>query len=67
MKTIAKVRAFQAQLKVPGNAKWVADSALYTRDKLLQVVDYIWLSRVPETISAARGLVEKPSADVSWA
>jgi transposase len=64
--TIAKVRAFQAQLNDSGGAKWVADSALYTKDKLLQASDYLWLSRVPETIGEARRLVEKAASDVSW-
>ena len=64
--TIAKVKAFQSQLDVNDTSKWVADSALYTRGRLLQTVDYKWLSRVPETINEARGLVEKESESVPW-
>ena len=64
--TIARVRAFQSQLDVDATMRWVADSALYTRERLLQAVDYLWLSRVPEAIVEARQLVAQPAADVSW-
>ena len=64
--TIAKVKAFQSQLNVADTGKWVADSALYSRDRLLQAVDYSWLSRVPETIREAQELVMQDAANVSW-
>jgi transposase len=41
---IKKVRAFQRQVDVDKNIKWVADSALYTTDKLLANNDYLWLT-----------------------
>lgn len=49
--TIKKVRAFQKQLKHCPEFKWVADSALYSADKLLKQTDYLWLSRVPERLT----------------
>ena len=64
--TIKRVRSFQQQLKSCPEFKWVADSALYTKDKLLKQTDYLWLSRVPETINQAKDLVEKPDAEVDW-
>ena len=64
--TIEKIRAFQAQLKNCPEFKWVADSALYTKDKLLKQNNYLWLSRVPETIREARLLVEKPENSIEW-
>ena len=64
--TIEKIRAFQAQLKECPEFKWVADSALYTKDKLLKQNDYLWLSRVPETIKEARMLVEEPENSIEW-
>lgn len=64
--TIKKVRAFQKQLKSCPEFKWVADSALYTKDKLLAQNEYLWLSRVPETITEAKNLVEKKDADIAW-
>lgn len=64
--TIKKVRAFQKQLKGCPEFKWVADSALYDKEKLLKQSDYLWISRVPETIKEARELVEKPDQEIAW-
>ena len=64
--TVKKVRAFQKQLSSCPEFKWVADSALYSREKLLKQNDYLWLSRVPETILEARQLVEKADKDIVW-
>jgi transposase len=64
--TIKKVREFQKQLQGCPTFKWVADSALYHKDKLLKQADYLWLSRVPETIKEARALVEKSDSGISW-
>lgn len=64
--TIKKVRAFQKQLKGCPEFKWVADSALYDKEKLLKQADYLWVSRVPETINEARELVEKPDQEIAW-
>lgn len=64
--TIKKVRAFTRQLKGCPDFKWVADSALYSKDKLLKQTDYLWLSRVPETITAALELVQKEDEEIDW-
>jgi transposase len=64
--TIKKVRAFQKQLKSCPDFKWVADSALYSKDKLLKQNDYLWLSRVPETVAEARQLVETLDCAIPW-
>jgi transposase len=63
--TIKKVRAFQKQLKGCPEFKWVADSALYDKEKLLKS-DYLWISRVPETIKEARKLIEKADEEIKW-
>lgn len=65
-KTVKKVREFQKQFKECSKFKWVADSALYSREKLLKRNDYLWLSRVPETITEAQELIEKPDSDIRW-
>jgi len=64
--TIKRVRSFQQQLKSCPEFKWVADSALYSKDKLLKQTDYLWLSRVPETLTEARELVEKRDNEIAW-
>jgi transposase len=64
--TIKKVREFQKQLKGCPNFKWVADSALYSKDKLLKHSDYLWISRVPETIKEAKKLLEAGEEAIDW-
>lgn len=63
--TVKKINAFKAQLNLEHNFKWVADSALYTPDKLLQS-KYFWLTRVPENIKEAAELVHKADSEIIW-
>ena len=64
--TIKKVEDFKQQLNIDKNFKWIADSALYTEDKLLKSNTYLWLTRVPETIKEAKKLTEIPDESVNW-
>ena len=60
--TIANLRDFQSQIGVDESFQWVADSALYSKDRLLAR----WLSRVPETLSEAKQLVSLPAEALDW-
>lgn len=64
--TIASVRSFTQNLKQAGEFRWIADSALYTSEKLLKHNEFKWISRVPETIQAAQTLLASPSDDYEW-
>lgn len=64
--TIGRVRAFQSQVAVETPFKWIADSALYSKDKLLAQNAYLWLCRVPETINDAKALVRRPMEEIDW-
>lgn len=64
--TIHRVNEFKKQIKLDNKMKWIADSALYTQDKLLKNNDYLWVTRVPETIKEATILLEKPETMVDW-
>jgi transposase len=64
--TIAKVRAFQKQINLDADFKWVADSALYSSGSLLAANDYLWLTRVPETIAEAKDWVSREDESISW-
>lgn len=64
--TIKKVEDFKKQLNLEKNFKWVADAALYTKDKLLKNNDYLWLTHVPETINEAKRLIEIGYENVDW-
>lgn len=64
--TIKKVKTFQQQIALDASFKWVADSALYSKDGLLKSNDHLWLCRVPETIKEAKELVRKPREKITW-
>ena len=64
--TIARVEQFRRQLDVATPFKWIADSALYSKDRLLKSNDYEWLTRVPETIDSAKALLQKPESEIAW-
>jgi len=64
--TIKKVRAFQKQIDCKTEFKWVGDSALYGKEGLLKDNSYVWLTRVPETISEAKALVSQSQASFIW-
>jgi transposase len=64
--TIKRVEDFRSQVDVNGQFKWIADSALYTKEKLLKSNEYAWVTRVPETITEARNLTEKKDEEIAW-
>lgn len=64
--TIKNVREFQRQLKINHDFTWIADSALYTPEKLLAHDNFSWISRVPETIKECQKFIEKPDEDFDW-
>ena len=60
------MNAFKNQLKDCDDFIWIADSALYSAEKLLACPDVLWLSRVPETIKACSQLISIKSEDIIW-
>lgn len=64
--TIKAVRAFQSQLEGCDDFMWIADSALYTPDKLLSHSKFTWLSRVPENNKESKALLETASESIEW-
>ena len=64
--TITNVRLFQKQLNLKHDFIWIADSALYTADKLLGHNNMLWVSRVPENIKDCVGLLELEDNIFSW-
>ena len=65
--TLTRVKVFQEQIKHRSTSKWVADSALYTKEKLAKTDDYVWLTRVPETLKDAQQLVTQSPDAIAWA
>lgn len=64
--TIKKVQEFKKALKDGPEFKWIADSALYSADKLLQLKNVLWISRVPETITEAKNLTKMSHDKIEW-
>ena len=64
--TIKKVEDFRAQIDIKGKFKWIADAALYTKERLLKSNDYVWVTRVPENITEAKHLIEKLDKEIAW-
>ena len=64
--TISRVRRFQKELKACDDFFWIADSALYSADKLLACPHVHWLSRVPENIKECTKLVSLLPQEVTW-
>ena len=63
--TIARVQDFQKELSC-ADFFWIADSALYTPDKLLAYPNTKWISRVPENIKCCAELVKLPANYFEW-
>lgn len=64
--TMGRTEAFKRQLQLNHDFTWVADSALYTADKLLKHDNLLWISRVPENIKDCKGLLELDDAAIAW-
>ncbi|HKP98038.1 MAG TPA: IS1634 family transposase [Fibrobacteria bacterium] len=64
--TIRKVRAFQRQFNLTADFKWVADAALYSSGGLLAANDYLWLTRVPETITESKAWLSQEDTAIAW-
>jgi len=64
--TIERVQKFREGLQQADDFLWVADSALYSKEKLLSAPSLRWLTRVPETVKECRELVGKNDEDILW-
>jgi transposase len=67
VKTVESAKKFQEQLKNSESFVWVADSALYNKNKLLSHAhNILWVTRVPETIADAKALVQQDKENIQW-
>jgi transposase len=64
--TLQRIRMFQEEMNCHHDFVWVADSAFYTTENLRAYQAVKWISRVPETLSCCRELVEKSDDAVTW-
>ncbi len=63
--SIAQFESFKNAVQSTDDFLWVADSALYAKEKL-QDTDIGWLTRVPQTVQKAQILVKQPDEAVTW-
>lgn len=64
--SLDKMTTFQKALKEAPDFIFVADSALYTVDKLLATPNLRWLTRVPERLTEVKTLCESPRDAYEW-
>ena len=65
LNSIEQVEALKKELDLKNTSRWIADSALYTKRNIVQLSQVEWVTRVPETLSEVKKIVEQ--ADNQWA
>jgi transposase len=64
--TVRAITAFQKALKEAPSQLFVMDAAFYSLEKLAQLSDVKWLTRVPAIHKCAKVLLETPCEDLVW-
>ena len=64
--TIQTVEQFKSELLGDHKLIWIADSALYSVESILQLKTVSWISRVPENIKEAKTVISKHYEDSEW-
>lgn len=66
-KTVRKVQAFISSLeRMPEGLCFVVDAAFYVPERLSELNNVFWISRVPAQLSEAKALLNKPSTELVW-
>ena len=65
--TIRKIQAFNKKLSASSEAAcFVVDAAFYTPEKLAELEDVLWITRVPAQLKDARTILAKPNHELAW-
>lgn len=64
--TIERVNEYVSGLDMERPFSWIADSSLYNKKKLLKTNNFIWITRVPNTISESKQLLRSKSSTLDW-
>jgi len=64
--TIEKVNKFTTELDLEKPFTWIADSALYNKNKLLKTNDFVWLTRIPHTLKESKDFLSKSYSSLKW-
>lgn len=65
--TVRKVQAFTQRLEcMPDGLCFVVDAAFYVPEKLAELNNVFWITRVPAQLNEAKTLLAKPSSELIW-
>jgi len=64
--TIANFNSFKASINIEEPFNWIADSALYSKEKLLNTNKYLWICRIPSTIQESKTLLNTDKEKITW-
>jgi len=65
--TVRKIQAFTKNIQnMPDNLFFIVDAAFYVPEKLAQLNDVCWITRVPAQLNEAKALLNTPSRDLDW-
>ena len=65
--TVRKIQAFTKNIQnMPDNLFFVVDAAFYVPEKLAQLNDVFWITRVPAQLKEAKTLLNTPSGNLVW-
>ena len=65
--TVKKVQAFTKRLHAaPDGLCFVVDAAFYVPEKLAELDDVYWITRVPAQLNEARAWLKKPENELTW-
>ena len=63
--SIKQFEAFNQAVQSAEDFLWVADSALYNKEKLCKTATR-WLTHVPKTVNRVKALVRQPDEELKW-
>ena len=64
--TIEKVNKFVSGLDMEKPFSWIADSALYNKKKLLKTNNFIWITRIPITLTESKEFITRKKESLEW-
>ena len=64
--TIERVEKFTSNIDLEKPFTWIADSALYNKNRLLKTNNFVWLTRIPNTLADSKKFLSTPYSSLEW-
>jgi len=64
--TIERVEKFTSNIDLEKPFTWIADSALYNKNRLLKTNNFVWLTRIPNTLAESKKFLSTPYSSLEW-